>query len=332
MAAARLLRQLHDATQDCPLRSEHEVLCHGDASPCNCVFVEGVPSAFIDFDGAHPGSRLEDLGYAAWLWIDIGNDELAPDRQGQRVADLSSTTVWAQQMPSRPFCWRKQHSQSAQPLPVFARGRTTVLSGLSATAKRSQRRFGTPAAPRAARSARTLGKQEARRVVFPDYDLSFLQDAVALVDSHLIRLDRAVEASPDPDTFGVFDEVEYITGFGFVACQAYATAVTCRSSPTKAEALSSGPKHRTGLPIAQIVNAAANFWKHSQEWSFDTPTSQAQRTLAVISGLGIDPRCSYPIANTFHELLTPHPARFASLLPFLKQWRDVLCKQTQRRI
>jgi aminoglycoside phosphotransferase (APT) family kinase protein len=91
MAAARLLRQFHDATLDCPLRNGYEVLCHGDASPCNCVFVDDMPSAFIDFDAAHPGSRLEDLGYAAWLWIDIGNDELSPDLQGQRVAEFFSS-------------------------------------------------------------------------------------------------------------------------------------------------------------------------------------------------------------------------------------------------
>jgi aminoglycoside phosphotransferase (APT) family kinase protein len=88
MGAARLLRQLHDATVDCALRDGHEIVCHGDASPCNCVFVDGVPTAFIDFDGAHPGSRLEDVGYAAWLWIDIGNDELPADRQARRVADF----------------------------------------------------------------------------------------------------------------------------------------------------------------------------------------------------------------------------------------------------
>jgi len=88
IAAARLLRQLHDATLDCPLRNQYEVVCHGDPSPCNCVFVDGVPMAFIDFDDAHPGTRLEDLGYAAWLWIDIGNDDLSADAQGQRVADF----------------------------------------------------------------------------------------------------------------------------------------------------------------------------------------------------------------------------------------------------
>jgi Ser/Thr protein kinase RdoA (MazF antagonist) len=88
MSAARLLRQLHDATADYPGRDGHEVVCHGDASPCNCVFVDGVPSAFIDFDEAHPGSRHEDVGYAAWLWIGIGNPDLAADLQGRRVADF----------------------------------------------------------------------------------------------------------------------------------------------------------------------------------------------------------------------------------------------------
>ena len=61
VAAACLLRQLHDETLDCPLRKTHEIACHGDASPCNCVFVDGMPTAFIDFDNAHAGSRLDDL-------------------------------------------------------------------------------------------------------------------------------------------------------------------------------------------------------------------------------------------------------------------------------
>lgn len=88
VAAACLLRKLHDATLDCRWRDTHEVVCHGDASPCNCVFVDGMPTAFIDFDSAHAGSRLDDLGYAAWLWIDLGNDDRSVDRQGQRLADF----------------------------------------------------------------------------------------------------------------------------------------------------------------------------------------------------------------------------------------------------
>jgi hypothetical protein len=81
-SAARLLRALHDATMDCTLRGSGEVVCHGDASPCNCVFVDCVPTAFIDFDAAHAGARRDDVGYAAWLWLDIGEDIDADCRGG----------------------------------------------------------------------------------------------------------------------------------------------------------------------------------------------------------------------------------------------------------
>ena len=87
-SAARLLRAMHDATTNCDLKGGSEVICHGDASPCNCVFADGVPSALIDFDAAHAGSRREDLGYAAWLWLDIGNPETDAEFQGKRLTDF----------------------------------------------------------------------------------------------------------------------------------------------------------------------------------------------------------------------------------------------------
>lgn len=87
-AAARLLRALHDMTAALGLRGASEVICHGDPSPCNAVFHDGLPYAWIDFDGAYPGPRSDDLGYAAWLWLDIGNDEWAPDVQRQRLAQF----------------------------------------------------------------------------------------------------------------------------------------------------------------------------------------------------------------------------------------------------
>jgi hypothetical protein len=78
--------------------------------------------------------------------------------------------------------------------------------------------------------------------------------------------------------------------------------------------------------MIQLINAAAYHWKHSPEWSLDTPTTQAKQTLEVISSLGVDTNRSYPVANMLHEILTPHPARFANLIPFLTQWRDILPK------
>jgi aminoglycoside phosphotransferase (APT) family kinase protein len=89
-AGARLLRLLHDATVDCELKGECEVICHGDPSPTNYVFRDGMPFGLIDFESAHPGKREEDVGYAAWRWLYIGNEKLAPEHQGSKLADFVS--------------------------------------------------------------------------------------------------------------------------------------------------------------------------------------------------------------------------------------------------
>ena len=156
------------------------------------------------------------------------------------------------------------------------------------------------------------------------FDLNFLQDAARLVDGRLKILDREAKSSPDPDSFGIYDEIEYITGFGFVACQTYITATIGRRKIKRRDALEFGPKRRTGDPIVALVNACANYWKHSAEWSRRKMSLQAKETLKSTSSLGVNTSCSYPITNALYEILTPSPTRFASALPFLTQWRDTL--------
>lgn len=85
VAAARLIRRFHDATADSPLAEGCEVVCHGDLSPCNVVFRAGGPVALIDFDNAAPGKRLDDLGYALFLWLNIGTDGPDPAEQARRI-------------------------------------------------------------------------------------------------------------------------------------------------------------------------------------------------------------------------------------------------------
>ncbi|MET0133394.1 MAG: phosphotransferase [Kibdelosporangium sp.] len=75
-AAARLLRQLHDATAGTPIAGDQETVCHNDFSPLNVTFADGVPASVFDFDQAAPGPRTRDLAYASWLWLlgaDIAN-------------------------------------------------------------------------------------------------------------------------------------------------------------------------------------------------------------------------------------------------------------------
>ena len=81
ISAARLLRRIHDATQDIaqvyksgwqsPTREPIEVICHGDFAPYNCVFEQGKLIGVIDFDHAHPGNREWDLAYALYRFVPI---------------------------------------------------------------------------------------------------------------------------------------------------------------------------------------------------------------------------------------------------------------------
>jgi hypothetical protein len=85
VGAARLISAFHDATAGSALAGAEEVVCHGDLSPCNTVFVGGVPVALIDFDAAAPGRRLDDLGYALFLWLNLGTDGPLPAEQRRRL-------------------------------------------------------------------------------------------------------------------------------------------------------------------------------------------------------------------------------------------------------
>jgi len=97
VASVRLMRQFHDTAASSLLRGEAEVVCHGDLSPCNTVFQNDLPVAFIDFDNAGPGSRLDDLAYAAWLWLCIGDPEREPVELGRRLALFTQAYGWGAQ-------------------------------------------------------------------------------------------------------------------------------------------------------------------------------------------------------------------------------------------
>jgi hypothetical protein len=68
-----------------------EVICHNDFFWPNIVFRDGSPAAFIDWDLATPGSRLQDVGLAAGYWAPLRVDTQAVewglplDRRGARL-------------------------------------------------------------------------------------------------------------------------------------------------------------------------------------------------------------------------------------------------------
>ncbi|MER7331941.1 MULTISPECIES: phosphotransferase [unclassified Micromonospora] len=73
---AELIRRLHDACAGSTLAGDAETVCHRDLSPKNTVYRDGpaglLPVAFLDWDLAGPGRRIEDVAFAAWHWAELG--------------------------------------------------------------------------------------------------------------------------------------------------------------------------------------------------------------------------------------------------------------------
>jgi tRNA A-37 threonylcarbamoyl transferase component Bud32 len=70
----KMMKSFHDKTVGSQLAGNNETVCHHDIAPWNIVLKEGKPIAFIDFDEAEPGERVDDLSYFLWTFLDLGSN------------------------------------------------------------------------------------------------------------------------------------------------------------------------------------------------------------------------------------------------------------------
>lgn len=90
-AVGALLRELHDLTAGTALAGDREVVCHHDLSPRNTVYAGGRPVAFLDWDLAAPGDRIDDVAHCCWQFPGLGRspdaDPVSAARLVRAVAD-----------------------------------------------------------------------------------------------------------------------------------------------------------------------------------------------------------------------------------------------------
>jgi len=128
---AELVREFHDLTA-----FDGEVVCHNDLSPKNTVYDAALmPIAFIDWDIAAPGRRIEDVAHACWQYIGLGpsiGDVAGAAGQIGVVADayggiardaLVETILWWQDR-----CWRgiAERADAGEPAMVRLRDLGTI--------------------------------------------------------------------------------------------------------------------------------------------------------------------------------------------------------------
>lgn len=84
---AHMLRDFHDSTSGSILAGARETVCHNDIAPWNTIWHLGNPVAFIDFDEAAPGKRIDDVAYFLWTFLELGSDKVVKF-QASRISTL----------------------------------------------------------------------------------------------------------------------------------------------------------------------------------------------------------------------------------------------------
>jgi hypothetical protein len=161
-----------------------------------------------------------------------------------------------------------------------------------------------------------------------DVNLNLLTELINIIDQQLDNTIRQSRGVDDPDGFGYFDSAEQITGLGFVVCQTYVATVCGRLLVEKEKALTVGPQHPSGQTKVQIVNHAANYWKHNGEWPLDRSPKRRMIIEAAFESIGFPVNTEYPLSGVLTEVASPESAGFKPVIAALELWKNELSKAT----
>ena len=162
---------------------------------------------------------------------------------------------------------------------------------------------------------------------YADGELALLADLLSMLDKEIMKIQKAIASSNDPESDGLLDRCEYFIGIGLTGIQQYLADTLTFTGVKKKNALTLGPAYKEGLAFVAVLNAAANWWKHSAEW-YAEPTlrKDALRTQQVIGEVAESEE--YVMSNVLAGLLRTPNVTLSSLLPNLVLWRSAVEKES----
>ena len=153
-----------------------------------------------------------------------------------------------------------------------------------------------------------------------------MKKVFSFVDAQLGSLSECIEKDIRIDGDSIlFDDAEYLHGIGFVAGQRYIATVrgtlklSKKDKMDKMDPLLIGLKLNNGTTFASVVNAAANYWKHSDEWDFSKLDGRQEGTRKTIESIGvaISEYERYVTTNIMQGLRLN---KFSDLAAILRDW------------
>ena len=157
-----------------------------------------------------------------------------------------------------------------------------------------------------------------------EHELQTLVALVRLLNQQLSALsDKSTEAE-DADAFGHFDTMEHLVGLAMVIFQTYVATVCGTISVDKRLALKNGPIHSGGMHKVEIVNHAANYWKHNNEWGPERSDRRRRAIEDAFDSVGFPVGTDYPLSGVLAELSAPKFASLEPLIEILHQWKTTV--------
>lgn len=164
---------------------------------------------------------------------------------------------------------------------------------------------------------------------YADGELRLLSDLLNTLDEKVVEINRLISASVDPDSDGLTDRGEYFIGVGFSAMQQYLTDTLTLTGIKKHRAFEIGPRHSDRLTFVAVVNAAANWWKHSAEWvGQPMQNGLAEKTQEIV--LEVAGTEDYPLSNVLAKLQNTSEITLSALLPNLVLWRSAVDAEKEK--